>query len=511
MELIPIENEDNFNDASRADIIHSSTKILHHNLKKGSEEKIKVERIKYRNKRNICRQNAWKRKILGIKDLLNDLTEFFALRSSLFVIINIQEHDSLETTVKEHPYLYQFYGKINGHIFNDLLEFFFFVLHYQLLAFVAHVSYLFGTKFGVKFTNLLHAKNFGVGISSVFHLNKLLCYRDLFLNITLFQEQVIKLSYTIWVVVYVWLCLFHYIESNFQPPNSQYYPYRQITLWEAFYYIVITVSTVGYGDIIPTSVAGQVVAVMLVIVLIVTIPRMTARIFDSLLMEKFDGGNMTVLANGTLIPGIAALIINLMHHLTTPISPRKYLTWEQQYDDGMRNRVLKLPLNRSFVGHTFTDIAVEAASSHIILNPGSTYILAADSELIIIAENVFVIKEVCSLVSQVNPVLLINLKTNREFEKTFNNFAPSEQYSDFQNQDPSYYSEFNEEEVYIGTPPMVPANTLSSPTVLKKTNFIMVITGNFDIFRYICALRSAHLSKTDFKPILILCKSVPNE
>ncbi|KAJ3226570.1 hypothetical protein HK099_004597 [Clydaea vesicula] len=206
--------------------------------------------------------------------------------------------------------------------------------------------------------------------------------------------------------------------------------------------------------------------------------------------------------------------------------------WNINPRDSCANNKFDAPFDHSYFPKKIFDmgttiaikfLSVEAASSHIILNPGSTYILAADSELIIIAENVFVIKEVCSLVSQVNPVLLINLKTNREFEKTFNNFAPSEQYSDFQNQDPSYYSEFNEEEVYIGTPPMVPANTLSSPvcvmlknpinfqTVLKKTNFIMVITGNFDIFRYICALRSAHLSKTDFKPILILCKSVPNE
>ncbi|KAF9938687.1 hypothetical protein BGZ65_012393, partial [Modicella reniformis] len=55
-------------------------------------------------------------------------------------------------------------------------------------------------------------------------------------------------------ILYNGMAAFLYCETNFAPKTGT--PH---TVWDAFYFILITTSTVGYGDITPKSYEGKIV------------------------------------------------------------------------------------------------------------------------------------------------------------------------------------------------------------------------------------------------------------
>ena len=82
------------------------------------------------------------------------------------------------------------------------------------------------------------------------------------------------------IVIFVSSVLIYAMEAN--EPGT-----RIVSLYEAFYWSIVTISTVGYGDITPISKEGQFVA-MLVIISGISVLAFTTSLFVSSFTEKID-------------------------------------------------------------------------------------------------------------------------------------------------------------------------------------------------------------------------------
>jgi voltage-gated potassium channel len=89
-------------------------------------------------------------------------------------------------------------------------------------------------------------------------------------TITLRFLNLIKLFLTIFMIFFISSGLFFHVENAINP-NVQ-------TFGDAFYYTVVTLSTVGFGDIIPMSEAGKWVTVLMILSGIILIPWQVSRI-----------------------------------------------------------------------------------------------------------------------------------------------------------------------------------------------------------------------------------------
>lgn len=70
-------------------------------------------------------------------------------------------------------------------------------------------------------------------------------------------------------------------ETNFTVPNfGDFDPY---TYSRAVYFIMITVSTVGYGDYSPATSFGQLVTMLILIVTIIMVPAMVSELLSLIL------------------------------------------------------------------------------------------------------------------------------------------------------------------------------------------------------------------------------------
>jgi voltage-gated potassium channel len=82
--------------------------------------------------------------------------------------------------------------------------------------------------------------------------------------------RAVKLLLTVLVIFFVSAGLFFSVEQAANPAVD--------TFGDAFYYIVVTVSTVGFGDIIPVTVAGRWVTVATILTGIIVIPWQAGKI-----------------------------------------------------------------------------------------------------------------------------------------------------------------------------------------------------------------------------------------
>ncbi len=83
--------------------------------------------------------------------------------------------------------------------------------------------------------------------------------------------NVAQLVLSIVIIFFVYSGLFYFVEN---PVNSSVENFG-----DAFYYTVVAVSTVGFGDIVPVTASGRLVTVAMIISGIIIIPFQAARIF----------------------------------------------------------------------------------------------------------------------------------------------------------------------------------------------------------------------------------------
>jgi len=89
-------------------------------------------------------------------------------------------------------------------------------------------------------------------------------------TITLRLLNLIKLFLTIFMIFFISSGLFFHVENAINPHVQ--------TFGDAFYYTVVTLSTVGFGDIIPMSETGKWVTVLMILSGIILIPWQVSRI-----------------------------------------------------------------------------------------------------------------------------------------------------------------------------------------------------------------------------------------
>ena len=92
--------------------------------------------------------------------------------------------------------------------------------------------------------------------------------------------NVARLVMSIIIIFFVYSGLFYFVENPLNP-NVQ-------NFGDAFYFTVVAVSTVGFGDIVPVTQAGRLVTVAMIISGIILIPFQAARIFRAWLMTGRD-------------------------------------------------------------------------------------------------------------------------------------------------------------------------------------------------------------------------------
>jgi len=93
----------------------------------------------------------------------------------------------------------------------------------------------------------------------------------LFGRISLGMVNVARLVVTVITIFFVYSGLFYFVESPVNPEVQNF--------GNAFYFTVVAVSTVGFGDIVPVSGAGRFVTIAMIISGIILIPFEAARIF----------------------------------------------------------------------------------------------------------------------------------------------------------------------------------------------------------------------------------------
>mmetsp|Transcript_35561 Transcript_35561/g.34593 ORF Transcript_35561/g.34593 Transcript_35561/m.34593 type:complete len:466 (+) Transcript_35561:403-1800(+) len=74
-----------------------------------------------------------------------------------------------------------------------------------------------------------------------------------------------------------------YSGANFTLPSS---PYSRLTIDDTFYFTIVTLSTVGYGDINPNSTPGKMFIIVIVIITIVLIPKQTSELLRLMNMQS---------------------------------------------------------------------------------------------------------------------------------------------------------------------------------------------------------------------------------
>ena len=104
-------------------------------------------------------------------------------------------------------------------------------------------------------------------------------------NFTASKERlIIRASYMIGLI-YIAMCSFHYSEFYFGKSTSE-----DFSLMTCFYFIMITISTVGYGDVTPTTIAGQWVAIFTIILAISILPGIISALVETISSQNAGGG-----------------------------------------------------------------------------------------------------------------------------------------------------------------------------------------------------------------------------
>ena len=72
------------------------------------------------------------------------------------------------------------------------------------------------------------------------------------------SRQTLTIGLTLFSVIYISTCIFPLLDSLGEPPPGL------LPLHDSLYYVIITITTVGYGDITPESTLGRMASLAMV-------------------------------------------------------------------------------------------------------------------------------------------------------------------------------------------------------------------------------------------------------
>ena len=253
--------------------------------------------------------------------------------------------------------------------------------------------------------------------------------------------------------------------------------------------------------------------------------------------------------------GSVSFIVNLLHQ-TRPYE--KYdEVWHSQYGDGAGNEVYAHKLHSLFIGKSFALVSSflyreyqvtlfglqvynkHRGLNHTILNPGHEFKITASDVGIFLSQDM----------KTLNDIDRLNYSALNTFESEYNQTEENVEIdiprddirlSRLAPRKSTLRQEFlsteglrtlfpklkNEFPCYIGTPKPPCADMQVSlchllkepPTSMEEfiltggthlSSHIIVCTDNFDLFKFVCTVRAAHLKETLFRTILILCERLP--
>lgn len=240
------------------------------------------------------------------------------------------------------------------------------------------------------------------------------------------------------------------------------------------------------------------------------------------------------LGYSALYQGFSTVLINLLKASGNPAGFDEQ--WKIEYGDGASNEIYKIICNPIFYGLDFATVSyylyrqfqiipfamhvyVEARDTHhVVLNPGSNYTLKSGDYLFCIAQSFDAVKATLDC-------------TKKEFDRTK---SPVETFSSHTlkivTPTPSLsrhsFKKFKRMSFVVGHPPvgldeksplciLLPSPAKFEDCLLTSdVNFsdhFLVCSNNYNLFRFVCTLRSAQLQPDEIVPIVILCPALPSE
>jgi len=141
----------------------------------------------------------------------------------------------------------------------------------DLIAILPTISMLvfphFDITFNIGFIKLIRSFR----IFRIFRFLRFTADPDFFFgSITMQLLKVIRLFLTILIIFFISSGLFFYVESGLNPSVNNF--------GDAFYFTVVALTTVGFGDIIPRTYAGKWVTILMIFSGIILIPWQISRI-----------------------------------------------------------------------------------------------------------------------------------------------------------------------------------------------------------------------------------------
>ncbi|MBT4804894.1 ion transporter [Candidatus Woesearchaeota archaeon] len=100
----------------------------------------------------------------------------------------------------------------------------------------------------------------------------------MFGRITDSQLVIIRIVMTVFTIVLIASGLIWTVESKVNPDQVG-------TIWDAMYFSIVTLTTVGYGDVTPLSPAGKIVTILMILSGIALIPWQLGKLIKILFME----------------------------------------------------------------------------------------------------------------------------------------------------------------------------------------------------------------------------------
>ncbi|ORY33197.1 hypothetical protein BCR33DRAFT_520637 [Rhizoclosmatium globosum] len=270
-----------------------------------------------------------------------------------------------------------------------------------------------------------------------------------------------------------------------------------------------------------------------------------------------DDLKQLVLALTVMYDGASAFLINLLH-VSAPDS--KYNTlWESQYGDGFGNEMFSVPMNPNFVGMLFNEaswltfrefqdmIGVRVYSKltglkTLVLNPGSTYKLALEDEVVFLAQEIADIDRFLNMTPTEYQTLVSRSNPKFSSNDTVSNVTPSTPYyGTLQRHSISLprlkstlkpishrlasIADFGESCIVMDIPeaPYEVSNVPQCRLRVLPPSFeeqivesasdwsghLLICTGDYDVFKFVCGLRAAHLEK--HHKILFLAARAPTK